>query len=152
MSRKLLYLISVIRSARGKEDSLITKWYTTWDNVPSARHAQGRFKSACAYAQSYQSLRSLHKIYAYLAISNAPCEDSDQTARMRRLIWIFIGRTCPKECFLTLRFILSKTRLTCASAVWSDFGVHLHSTRICDAMKDLNNIVQVCRLVITVAV
>ena len=27
---------------------------------------------------------------------NVRNEDSDQTARMRRLIWIFLGRTCPK--------------------------------------------------------
>ena len=29
-------------------------------------------------------------------------EDSDQTARMRRLIWVFVGRTCEKVRFLTL--------------------------------------------------
>ena len=32
-------------------------------------------------------------------------EDSDQTARMRRLIWVSVGRTCPKLRFLTLQFI-----------------------------------------------
>ena len=31
--------------------------------------------------------------------------DSDQTARMRRLIWVFTGRTCPKVQFLALRMI-----------------------------------------------
>ena len=31
-----------------------------------------------------------------LSIQNAPSEDYDQTARMRRLIWIFAWRTCPK--------------------------------------------------------
>ena len=31
-----------------------------------------------------------------MAIQNAPREDPDQTAGMRRLIWIFAGRTCPK--------------------------------------------------------
>ena len=30
---------------------------------------------------------------AFLAIQNAPNEDSDQTAQMRSLIWIFVGRT-----------------------------------------------------------
>ena len=30
-------------------------------------------------------------------------EDTNQTARMRRLIWVFIGRTCQKVRFLTLR-------------------------------------------------
>ena len=32
-------------------------------------------------------------------------EDSNQTARMRRLIWIFVGRTCQKVRFLTMRHI-----------------------------------------------
>ena len=32
-------------------------------------------------------------------------EDSDQIARMRKLIWVIVGRTCPKVCFLTLRTI-----------------------------------------------
>ena len=31
------------------------------------------------------------------AIQNTPSEDSDQSARMRRLIRIFTWRTCPKE-------------------------------------------------------
>ena len=30
-------------------------------------------------------------------------KDSDQTARMRRLIWVVVGRTCQKEHFITLR-------------------------------------------------
>ena len=38
-----------------------------------------------------------------LAIRNALSEDSDQTARMRRLIWIFVGRTCPEIRFWTFR-------------------------------------------------
>ena len=35
---------------------------------------------------------------------HADNEDSNQTARMRRLIWVFVGRTCQKVRFLTLRF------------------------------------------------
>ena len=41
-----------------------------------------------------------------LAIQNAASEDSDETARMRRLIWIFAGRTRSKVRFLTLRLLL----------------------------------------------
>ena len=37
-----------------------------------------------------------------LAIQNAPREDSDQTGQMRKLIWIFAGRICPKVRFLRL--------------------------------------------------
>ena len=36
---------------------------------------------------------------------HADNEDSDQTARLRRLIWVFVGRTCEKVRFLTLRRI-----------------------------------------------
>ena len=36
---------------------------------------------------------------------HADNEDSDQTARMRRLIWVFDGRTCQKVRRLTLRHI-----------------------------------------------
>ena len=43
--------------------------------------------------------------FASLGIQNAPSEDSDQTVRMRRLIWIFAGRTCMKVRFLTLRLV-----------------------------------------------
>ena len=53
--------------------------------------------------------RSLTRIFVVrrhfvpMAIQNAPGEDSDQTARMRSLIWIFTGRTSPKVRFLSLR-------------------------------------------------
>ena len=36
------------------------------------------------------------------AIQNVSNENFNQTARMRRLIWNFTGRTCPEERFLTL--------------------------------------------------
>ena len=42
---------------------------------------------------------------ASLGIQNASSEDSDQTARMRRLIWIFAGRTYREVCFVPLRLI-----------------------------------------------
>ena len=50
--------------------------------------------------------------FASLAIQIAPSEDSDQTARMRRLIWIFAGRTYLKVRFLTLRLIWSVWTVT----------------------------------------
>ena len=52
-----------------------------------------------------ESSLSASRNFASLAIQNAPSEDSDQTARMRRLIWIFAGRTCPKVRFLMLQLI-----------------------------------------------
>ena len=41
--------------------------------------------------------------FVSLVIQNASNEDSDQTVRMRSLIWIFAGRTCPKVRNLTLQ-------------------------------------------------
>ena len=52
-----------------------------------------------------ESSLSAWRNLASLAIQNAPSEDSDQTARMRRLIWIFAGRTCPMVRFLPLRIL-----------------------------------------------
>ena len=40
--------------------------------------------------------------FALLAIQNEHSEYSDQSVQMRRLIWIFAGRTCPKLRSLTL--------------------------------------------------
>ena len=43
-----------------------------------------------------ESSLSAWRNFVSLATKNAHSEDSDQTARMRSLIWIFAGRTCPK--------------------------------------------------------
>ena len=51
------------------------------------------------------SLRINMKKFAFLVIPIAPSEDSDQPARMRRLIWIFAGRACLKVRYLTLLLI-----------------------------------------------
>ena len=60
-----------------------------------------RLKSASAFAQSSHSLRCPHDETMHPYISKmTPSEDSDQTARMRRLIWIFAELTCPEVCFL----------------------------------------------------
>ena len=48
------------------------------------------------------SSMSAWRNFAPLSIQNAPNEDSDQTARMRSLIWIFAGHTCRKLHFLPL--------------------------------------------------
>ena len=51
-----------------------------------------------------QSSLSACRNFAVLAIQNAQNEDSDLTVRMRRLIWVFAGRTYRKVRFMTLRF------------------------------------------------
>ena len=47
--------------------------------------------------------------FASLAIQNAHSEDSDQTARMRSLIWTFAERSDPKVLFVTFRLILTRS-------------------------------------------
>ena len=69
--------------------------------------AQRILKSSCASAKFNYSLQCPYEEILYsLANQNVPKEDSDQTARMRRLIWIFAGRTRLKVRFPTLRLIL----------------------------------------------
>ena len=55
--------------------------------------AQRRLRSAWASAQSDQSSLSAWRKLESLAIHWAHCEDSDQTGRMPRLMWVFAGRT-----------------------------------------------------------
>ena len=42
-------------------------------------------------------------ICEYAKFLHADNEDSDQTAWMRSMIWVFVGRTCQKVRVLTLR-------------------------------------------------
>ena len=58
-------------------------------HVRSKRTHISRRTNAVRSETSLSAWRNL----ASLAIQNAPSEDSDQTARMRRLIWIFTKRT-----------------------------------------------------------
>ena len=46
-----------------------------------------------------ESSLSAWRNFTSLAIQNAHSEDSDQTTRMRRLIWIFTGRSCSEGRF-----------------------------------------------------
>ena len=73
-------------------------------NVPSDMCAQRRFESTCT--STVWSVFILRGNFASLAIQKSLSEASDQStwaARMRRLIWIYAGRTWPKVHFLTLR-------------------------------------------------
>ena len=55
--------------------------------------AQRRLRSAWASAQTDQSSLSAYRSIRFLATHWAHSEDSDQTGRMPRLIWVFAGRT-----------------------------------------------------------
>ena len=57
------------------------------------------------------------KDFAFLAIPNAPSEDSDQTVWMCRLIWIFSGKHISEGTFLTLRPMYWRKWYSCLK-VW----------------------------------
>ena len=70
------------------------KWAATWVNVHFDVHPSEIQISLHIRAVWSESSLSGRINVAPLAIQNAPSEDSDQTSRMRRLIWIFTGRKC----------------------------------------------------------
>ena len=79
----------------------------TWENGSFLICAQRRLKLACLSSQSHPSLLSAWRNFASLAVQNAHGADSEQTARMLRLIWIFAGCSCPKVRFLKLLLMCS---------------------------------------------
>ena len=68
-------------------------WAASWQNQQNGMCVQRRLRSVWASAQSYQSSLSARRKLGSLANHWAHSEDSDQTGRMPRLIWIFAGRT-----------------------------------------------------------
>ena len=66
---------------------------------------EATYRLTSARAVWLESSLTVWRNFASLAIKNVPSEDSDQTAQMRSLIWIFTGRNCQKVHCLTLRFI-----------------------------------------------
>ena len=62
-----------------------------------------------------QSIRCPHTVTLHHYLSkNAPGENSDQTARVRRLIWILSGRTCPKDVFWRRGRFVTLLQFICA--------------------------------------
>ena len=68
---------------------------TTWENVVSDMCGQRIISLRISAVWSESSL-SAWKNFASLAFKIEPSADSHQTAWMRRLIWIVVGRTFPK--------------------------------------------------------
>ena len=89
-----------------------------------------RYMLTCAYSDdSDQSVHPLSKIrvvvfrlkkcFGLLATHIVPIEDSDQTARMRRLICVFDGRTCRLVPFAgNTVILLDKSFLPSQTASW----------------------------------
>ena len=75
----------------------------TSESVLSDMCAQWRFRSVCAvWPESSMGALWTDKNAKFLHADN---KDSDQTAQMRRLIWVFVGCTCRTVHFLTLKLI-----------------------------------------------
>ena len=68
-------------------------WATTWQNQQN-KCVPSEDRSAWASAQSDQSLLCAQWVAKDPSFLHADSEDSDQTGRMPRLIWVFAGRTC----------------------------------------------------------
>ena len=56
------------------------------------------------WSHSSMSLVWIVKVAKFCHADN---EDLDQTARMRRLIWVYVGLVCQKVCFPTFRHIIA---------------------------------------------
>ena len=78
------------------------KTHTNLNDKKRFDMTQRKLRSTCAWSESVMSAWGN---FASFTIQNAPSDDSGQTSRMRSLIWIFAGRTCPKIRFMTLRLI-----------------------------------------------
>ena len=71
-----------------------TKWHV--------RPAKTQISLGIHQVWTESSLSAWRKLWS-LAILWAHSEDSDQTGRMPRLIWVFAGRTCQFVCFVMRR-------------------------------------------------
>ena len=119
---KLLYWLAINRTPllpiRTPSDRLIRiKWATVWPfwHVrPTKTQINLRIREVRPES-SFSAKKKKKKNLYILAIKRALSEDSDQSARMRRLIWSFAGRTCPKLHFLTFRFIHFQIHLFAAT-------------------------------------
>ena len=68
-------------------------------------YAQRRIIAVCATWQSDQSSLGSILVVKDKKHLRLGSEDYDQTVPMRRLIWVFLERTCQKVHFRTLRLI-----------------------------------------------
>ena len=80
-------------------------WVACWQNQQNDMSAQRRHRSAWASAQSDQSSLCTQWVTEDPMILYADSEDSDQTGRMSRLIWVLAERTCHFVYFVMRRLI-----------------------------------------------
>ena len=103
-------------------------WTATWQNQQNDLCAQRRLWSAWKSAQSDQSLHCPHE--GTLSTHWAHSEDSDQTGRMPRLIWVFAGRTCHFVSFVMWRLIWNQGKIQTKSHMSDPFERAMHSRTV----------------------
>ena len=89
--------------------SIKTIWTSTWQNLQNGMCTQRNLRSACAYAQSDQSLLYSQWVAKDLSFLHTDSEDSDQTGQLPRLIWVFAGRTSHFVGFV-IRWLMSMSK------------------------------------------
>ena len=83
---------SAVRLALDARDSAARyTWTPAWQSQQNGYCAQRRHRSACASAQSDQSLRCPHEQTLGPQLPIERTTKTDQTGRMPRLIWVFAG-------------------------------------------------------------
>ena len=80
-------------------------WAASWQNQQNGMCAQRRLRPAWASVQSDQSSLCAQWVAKDPSFLHADSEDSDQTGRMPRLIWVFAGGTCHFVGFVTMRLV-----------------------------------------------
>ena len=118
-------------------------WATAWQNQQNGMCAQQRLGSAWASTQSDQSSLSAWSLARHWAHS----EVSNQTGRMPRLIWAFVGRTCHFVGFV-VRWLMS-FRFYCAwpiSYLYSRDILLYHNDRINTTRRFSGNTFMTSRL------
>ena len=113
-------------------------WTVTWENVPSEKVPLTKTQiNMRIHAIWSESSLSAWWNYLSLAVKNAPSEDSDQPARMRRLIWIFTGRISQKVRFdVEVHITHVSSRCTDSTPSWSRVIGYLNSWRFAETAQN----------------
>ena len=108
---EILYVYHVAMHQMSRDMTKPTKWLC----------AQRRLRSAWASSQSDQSSLSAWRNLGPLATHWAHREDSDQTGRMPRLIWVFAGRSH------FVGFVISRLKYLSVAIAWQFTAMHFET-------------------------
>ena len=95
--RALVQIIIIVTSHQARHETWREKTYLS-NMCPTKAQPWLRIHAVLS-----ESSLSAWRNFASFSTQYAPSEDSDQSAWMRRLIWVFTGCVCPKILSLTMR-------------------------------------------------